>query len=416
MRFFGALRSRNFWWLWTGHTISLAGSFITSTTLAFLATLNLHASAAQMALLALCQFVPGALVGLFAGVVADRFPKRRLLIVCDVLRALVVATVPLLAARGYLSFGLIATVIVLHATFSTFFEVAHGAYLPTLIPESDLEIANSRLSVAGSAAQIFGFGAAGWLTQALGADALWVDVASFVLSALALWQIRTDALVTPPPSGEHGEAEIPFWHVRALTVGMREVMQQRVLAILALLQLGLGLEMGVFGALYTLHVTKTLGFAPGELGLIYAVGGVTSLFGALFTTWLQRCLGTRRALFVGYALIGLGSLPIALAPARTLSGKMMLVLNQCVTDPAWAVFDILATSARQRCTPVGAQGRVGGVFQMLSLTGSLLGTILAGATGDRFGTRLPMTIAAVVVMLCALLLLRISSSSLNDNQ
>ncbi len=177
--------------LWVGQAVSVFGSLITRTALPWCALLFLRARALDMALLVLADLLPGFLLGLFAGAWLDRRAKRPVMIACDVLRFLLVMSIPALALTGKLTLGSLFAVAPLMGILSTVFDIAYQSYLPELVQGEALGRANSRLSASAAVAEVCAFSVSGWLVQHFGGpQALLIDAATFLLSALSLAWIR----------------------------------------------------------------------------------------------------------------------------------------------------------------------------------------------------------------------------------
>ena len=148
------------------------------------------------------------------------------------------------------------------------FDVAHVSYLPTLVDRRELLAANSRLQAAEAVTEGAAFAAGGWLVQLLTAPlALLVDAASFVASALFLGRIRR---VEDPPE------PAPRDVVAEIAEGVRALRRSRLLLPLAAGAVLAAFSFQVVGVVYLLYVSRELGFAPGPLGLIFAVGAASS--------------------------------------------------------------------------------------------------------------------------------------------
>ena len=385
--------------LWAGQTVSTFGSLISRVALMWCAVTELHATAWQLALLALCDRLPGFLLGLAAGVWADRVRRRPLLLGTDLLRALLVSAVPLAAMGGWLSFPVLLVVSTLTGALSTLFDVAYQAYVPTVADEDTLVRANSKLTFTASLAEIGAFGAAGWFVQVLGAPrALWIDAASFLVSALSLALIRRRELLPTPP--EDAEPSV----FREARDGARVVLAQPTLRALLLGEASLALSGGLTGTVYMLFVARELGFPAGELGMIFAVGGFSSLGGAALAERAAVRFGKERAAFGSLAVAGLGMTSMALAPRAKLPGYAALVGNQVVTDPAWTIYEIQQTTLRQELSPPEALGRVNATFRVAALGMGLLGTVLAGVLAARHSARLVILLGSLIVLLTGLFL------------
>lgn len=119
--------------LWVGQAVSVFGSLITRTALPWCALLYLHAHAMDMALLVLADLLPGFLLGLSAGAWLDRRSKRPVMLLCDLLRFLLVVSIPALALTGKLTLGYLFCVAPLMGALSTVFDIAYQSYLPELV-------------------------------------------------------------------------------------------------------------------------------------------------------------------------------------------------------------------------------------------------------------------------------------------
>jgi MFS family permease len=181
------LLSGDFGRFWLGQTISNLGSSFTMFALPLL-VFNLTGSPINLGITTAAEFVPYLLFGLVIGAWVDRVDRRRLMIATDLARAAVIATIPLLDAFDALTVGWIYAVAFASATLTIAFDAAEFAAIPSLVPSSDdLVAANGRVHASYSAAQVAGPLLAGLLiTVAPVQQVLWVDAASFLVSAGAL--------------------------------------------------------------------------------------------------------------------------------------------------------------------------------------------------------------------------------------
>jgi MFS family permease len=268
--------------LWAGQSISVFGTLVTRTALPFTALFVLHAGPLDVALLAAADLVAGVVFGLVAGAWVDRLPRRRVMIVADLGRAALLASVPAMAALGVLRLEALYGVAFLTGALTVWFDVAYHAHLPFLVPPRDLVEANSRLAASASVAEVGAFGIGGWLVQWLSAPrALIVDAVSFLVSAAAIGAIRKPE---PPPAPAAGRAGL----VREIREGFRALAGDPRLLAIATSEVAAGFAMRLFGTLILVFATRELGLAAGVQGMIYAVGGVTSLTGALLAGPVAR--------------------------------------------------------------------------------------------------------------------------------
>lgn len=157
-----------FHWLFGAEMVSLAGSLVSRTALPFVAILFLQAAPWQVALLGVADILAGALSAPLLGALVDRWPKRRTLIAADLLRAALLALLPLAAWLGRLDIVLLFTVAFAAGVLNIAFELAWVALLPRLVAREQLLAANSRIAAGQSIVEVGSFGVGGWLVQWLG--------------------------------------------------------------------------------------------------------------------------------------------------------------------------------------------------------------------------------------------------------
>jgi MFS family permease len=396
-------RNRDFALLWSAATVSIFGSLVTGTALPWTAILALGAGASEMAWLHAAALAPGLVFGLAAGVVADRIRRRPILIATDLARALVLVAVPLAWLLDVLSLPVLFAVALAGGCFTVFFDVASLAYLPTLVSKDDLARANGRLQASASVSEVAAFGLAGWLVQLLTAPlALLVDALSFLVSAAFLARIRAPESAADRP--EIARRETALGDVRA---GLRHVVRDPLLRPLVAAATLHSLGHGIVGTVYLLYVTNGLGFEPGPLGMIFAVGGASSFVAALAAPRIADAAGVGRTIVTGYACAAAALLLLPLAPGATATGVALLLAHQLAGDFSEVCYGVTAVSLRQQVAPRELLGRVNGSFRVAQLGSALAGTALGGLLGETLGLRAAL-VSAVVVNVPAMLWLALS--------
>src|SRR5918992_3014010 len=186
------LRLADFRRFWAGQTISLFGDQISLLALPLVAVLVLDAGAADMGYLGAAALAPHLLFSLPAGVWLDRVARRRrIMIAADLLRAALVASVPLAYALDALTFGQLYAVAFLTGSLAVAFDISYGTVFVSVTPRRDYVEANSLLNGSRSLSFVGGPSLAGLLVQLVGAPAtLLVDSVSYVVSALFLGRVR----------------------------------------------------------------------------------------------------------------------------------------------------------------------------------------------------------------------------------
>jgi len=187
----GTLRGGDFRLLWAGESISKTGSAVTTFALPVLAVQALGASTLMVAVLNAMSWLPWLLVGLQAGAWADRRTQRPLMIGCQITSAVLIVSIPVLAGLDALTMWYVLVIAFASGCSTVIFTASYNVYLPFLVRKDELLAANSRLMGSEQAANIAGPGIGGLITQISSAVlGLFVDAASFLLSAFCLWSIR----------------------------------------------------------------------------------------------------------------------------------------------------------------------------------------------------------------------------------
>jgi len=403
-RFDGLWRHPIFLRFWAADTVSVFGSLITRIALPFTAILMLEASAFEMSLLVLADLVPSCLVGLPVGVWVDRLRRVPLMIASDVMRAAVLVSIPIAAAFDALTLTQLYVVSFVASALAVLFNVAQVSILPGLVSREHLLEANSKTAATQSVSEIGAFGIGGWLVQLLGGPgAMLIDAVSFLASALLLrgLSVNETAPATAVRSGMRQE----------IVAGLDYLWRQPLLRATAVASTALWFGNGIFGTLISLFALKELGFEAGPLAMIFAVGGVSSLVGAVVARPVTRTLGVGVAMIAGVLVTGLLLLPLMAARGHGVLAAVCLLVQQ-LGDGAVLVFLINDVSLRQTVVAPDLMGRVNSSAEFLRSIARLSGVLVAGLVGEIFGLRATLGLAGVVVSLSAIVLALTSVRSL----
>jgi len=356
------------------------------------AVLALHASAAQMGLLAAAGSAPWLVVGLPAGVWVDRLRRRPLMVAADLGRALLLFSVPLAAWRGGLHLEQLYLVQFLVGVLTVVFDVAYQSWLPSLIPSQHLVEGNSKLEMSDSVAQIAGPGLGGVLIQVLTAPvAILADALSFLVSALLLGSIRSDEAA--PHRAKRGSMR------REIAEGVRLVLGNPLLRALAASSATFNLFDSVLFSVYILYMVRALGLSAGAIGLVFGLGGVGSLLGALLVGPITRRLGLGRTLTAAVILAALAELLIAAAGGPALVAGSILTGAEAIVEFGAVIFAINAVTLRQTRTPEQLRGRVNATSRFATWGVGPVGALLGGALGQAVGLRQTVLLAGLATLL-----------------
>jgi MFS family permease len=380
----GLLWHRNFRLLWIGETISGAGSSMAAIGVPLLAVTVLKASTFAVSTLTAAAYLPWLLIGLPVGAWVDRLAARPLMIACDLISALLYASLPVAAWLGVLDTGQVVAVALLAGAANVFFATAYQVYLPSLVTAAELVEGNAKLQGGASVASIGGRGLAGLAADAIGAaPALLFNSASFLVSAACLLRIRPpakpaapDPPAEPPPRSRlHDET----WE------GIRYVARDRYLRFFTAYAAVANLAYTGNLALVVVFLIRVVGLSPAAVGLLTATSGLGGLLGAFAARRLARVLGTARALLLTTLGSGLTGLLIPL----TAKGPRIAcyVAGSALVAGGIVIGNVILGSFRQEYCPPSMLGRVTASMRFLVYGGIPLGALLAGALGTALGVR-----------------------------
>jgi MFS family permease len=363
-------------------TVSMFGSLVTRAALPFAAILVLGAGPIEVAAIRACEILGGLVFGLVAGAWVDRLRRRPVMIAADLGQAVCLGSIPIAALGNWLSIPQLIVVGFAASALSAFHNIADNAYLPTVVERDQLVAANAALSASGSVAEVSAFSIGGVLVQVLTAPiAIAVDAVSFLASALVLGTIRRPE-PPPPPAAQRRSIRTE------IVDGLQPIAGSPILRAIVVAGSGAHLLWGAFGAVYLVYATEELGLGPATIGLVAAVGGISSLAGALVAGRASRRFGAGTCILVGLMGFTLGNALIPLAPAGAVAVAIaFLVAQQLIGDGAATIDEIVEVSLIQATVPNTLLGRVNGTYDFLTHLALLVGTVGAGLIGEWIGLR-----------------------------
>ncbi|MFF4809915.1 MFS transporter [Micromonospora chersina] len=385
-------RSRDFLLLWSGQTVSEVGTRISGVAVPLLAAGVLDATVFQVSLLTVLAWLPYLFFSLPAGMLADRVDQRRLMIVCDLGRAALLLSVPVVALAGHLTLPFLYAVVGLSGVLTVAFTVAYRSLLPALVPADGLTSANARLEVSENLAALAGPSAGGVLVGLLGAARTFVaDAASFLASAVTLLLMRH----RPAP---RAAGRVP---VRAaLTEGIGFIRRQRILALVLACTATSNFFVMATRSIEVPYLLRVLHASPATIGLLFSLGSVGGLLAGVLAGRVTALLGGARTIWVSMAVPG--PLYLLMPLARPGWGALLYAVGTAAFAANAVLFNVAAMSYRQRVTPARLLGRVNAAFLWICYGAIPLGALVGGALGTRLGLR-PALLVCVLGMWSAAL-------------
>jgi MFS family permease len=381
------LRNRDFRLLFTGRCVSLLGDGAFLVAMAWEAYTLSNAPTA-LSLLGIAMTVPLISLLLFGGVVSDRYRRRHVMLIADVVRAVLLALLAALAASGTLRLWQMMVIVALYGGAQAFFDPASDAILPQLVPEAQLGQANALEQLARPLAlRLAGPALGGVLVGVLGLGAAFmVDALTFVVSAVTLWTMSARASAVPVGDEEpHGRA------VREARDGWAYVRGHVWLwGTFASAGIAYLLFMGPAEVLLPFMVKHELHGSGVQLGLVLGAGGLGSMAAAVAMT--RSGLPSRSITFI-YLVWTLGTLAVAGYGLATAIWELML---------ASVAFNLLETAGtivwatlKQRHVPGRMLGRVSSLDWLISIGLLPISFALTAPLSAAFGVRATLIGAGV---------------------
>jgi MFS family permease len=380
-------RNQAFVVFWSARTISFAGTGITTVVLPVLVYGMTH-SPAWVATLGLIEFVPYLSFGLLAGAVADRMNRKKIMVGCDVIAALLLVTVPAAAALHRLGMAQVLIVALGIATVYVWFDAANFGTLPALVDRAELPVAASLIGSSGQVALLCAptVGAA-LLTVMSPAYTLGFDAASYLVSGLLLLSIRRPFR---RPQHEHRQDRMRI-HAD-IAEGLRFLWHQPVIRTLTFAVFCVCLSWGGTFALLVVYANRALHLTHVDvrLGLLYSAGELGGLVAAAAVPTLIKRLAIGPLATASLAVAAAALACLAVAPSF---GWALLAVF--VAELGYLMVLTTGITVRQMLTPDHLQARVNTAGRMIAGGGLPVGAALGGLLAEALPIRLTFGLLAV---------------------
>ena len=379
---FAVFRNANFSRMWTGELVSTMGSALTSLAASIL-VFRLTNSALSVGLMLMATAAPSLLVGLFAGVLVDRFNRKAIMIASDLLRAGLVFLIPFLVPHNIIW---LYVIVLVTSAIGQFFDPAHESVLPEVASEQELAAANSLLAISSFGATAVGFAASGLIAGST--DIRWaffLDAASFVFSATCIYLIR----IKPLQNEEDTSVAVVMKNLRA---GLSQLFDTPILRSLFTALVPTLLSFGLINALLLPFAVRALKATTFEYGL---QEGLTSL-GFVVASLLMVGLADRmrEGAWIATSFFGMALSAIAYSFTHSIPLAIAIVMLQGFFNAPSSIGRSLVI---QRNTPREMRGRVNSVFFVSRDVLFLIGMAAAGLA-DFMDIRLLYLIGGILLL------------------
>jgi MFS family permease len=375
---------------WAGSSISTVGNQVTILALPWL-VLQLTQSPFQLGIVGALEFVPFLLFGLIVGVYADRWDRRKILLVADLVRFAALASVPLAAFFDVLTLAQLYLVAFIAGTARVWFEVAHYSMIPALVSPARAVEANSSLEVTEGVSSLVGPALGGLLIKVFGAaNALLADSLSFLLAAAAWFSL--------PARPSEPLAEVG-WRAQ-LVAGLHLVRHHRVILENTLSGLVLNIVFAAVTTVYVFYAQHELHFDAARTGLALGLAGIGPIAVATSAPALRRRFRLGQLLLAELFVVGplLALLDVApLVPA--VPALLLVALSFGLASGAAILGRIVFRSYIQAAVPPQLLGRVNASIRVVAWGGVPVGAVLGGTLTQLVGVRWLIALASAATLL-----------------
>jgi MFS family permease len=371
-------RNASFVRLWVGETLSQAGEQVGAFAIPVLAVLVLDATAQEVGLLSAAETLAFLVIGLPVGAWVDRMRKRRVMMTADAVRALALASIPLLWWLGVLQIWYLYVVGALVGGATVFFDVTYQSYVPRLVASRHVTAANSGLETSAQVARVGGPAASGGLLAVLPAPI--VVLATSIGCLFSFGFVASIKDVEP----KHEKTEHSSL-MRDIAEGVRFVFGNRLLRRITMMTASSNLFEGFVTTLLSIFVLRQLGLSPAVYGAMAAVGAVGGILGAVGSPALSRVIGEGRIIVVAAVTSATAPFLIPLSAAMPAAAVPLLVTGDFFFMFAVVVYNVAQLSFRQRICPPPLLGRMNAsirfvVWGVIPISGVVTG-LLGGWLG-----------------------------------
>lgn len=393
----GRLPSSNLIFLWMAQSTSVFGDMLTFLALPML-VYEATGSKAALSMAIFVRGIPTLLLGPVGGALADRMDRKTLMVASDILRGLLILPILMVGSDGLVN--TIYAMVALKAVVSVFFQPAMASVLPSLVDRDRLIGVNSCFSLTFQLLQFIAplIGSAILLKYDL-AILLWVDLASFMLSAFFLMLIKL-----PPRKGNKSSERKSVAH--DIREGLQIIRHSPMLLVLLLTAVITSFGQGFISPAWLPYIVEILGQPQESFGILVSLQGGGAMVGSvILLVWGLRKQKKLKPFHIAFLL---GSGFTIFMQVTTLNFYIFLIWGTLV-----GIFiagrGVTSQTLQQHATPQSAMGRVSSTFQVLS-QGAMLSAVLLVSL-DLFNTRqlflLACSLWLVGCLLGALLMLKV---------
>ncbi|MDQ1294425.1 MAG: hypothetical protein QG608_2308 [Actinomycetota bacterium] len=381
----GPGRPSDLTWLVTAGTVSSLGDGMTMVAAPMLAT-RLTNDPRQIALVQIASALPWLTVGIAAAGLSDRFPRRRLMVVADLIRTAILCGLALVAGSGITRLWPVYLLLFLTGTARIVFDSAAQALMVDVVEADELERGNGLLFAGQSTATaLVGPACGAWFFTWSPWAPFAVDALTFTLSAVLLTRLRLHTCPGLPPGRR------ATMSVRDMVEGFRFVSATPMLRVMAILLCSTSLANGMTSGIMVLYVRDILHLPEIFYGLLISSEAAGMVVGGLLSGRIVGRFGTGRPLRIAIVWLSTSTLLLAACPVPA------LVFVLCATEGlALGIWGPISLSVRQRLVPHELLGRTMAVYRIVAQVALMAGTAAGGFLATFFTLRTPLVLGGLL--------------------
>jgi MFS family permease len=380
---FAVFRNPSFTRMWLAQLISTIGDSFTLITSGIL-VFRLTGSALSVGLMLMATSIPTLLIGMIAGVYVDRISRKKIMVVSDISRGVLIALIPLMVQ---FNINWLYVIVFICSSISTFFSPAYDSVVPEMATDEELTAANSMIAISSFGSTAVGFAASGLLAAYSITTAFYIDSATFFLSALLISGIR----IAPLKVEEKSSVTVV---VKNLKAGIKYLFAGRILRSLVIISMLYALMAGLGNTLLLPFATKALGATTFEYGLQEGMTSIGFVIGSLLVA--RYAVRLRDGMWVIIGLLGMGICYFAYSFSRSILFAIFVISISGMMNSPYA---IARRTILQRNTDREIRGRVFGATMTIAHFMMLIGMAAAGLA-DFYGPRTMMQVVAIINLSC----------------
>jgi predicted MFS family arabinose efflux permease len=379
-----ALRSeRGFGVFWLSFSLSMLGDAVTRTTLIWY-VFDYTGSSVSLGWLSFCFAAPVIIGGMTAGWLLDRYDRRKVMVLDALVKAVLVISVPALAAFDAMPFWYVFVVASIFGFLMMVPLAGVPSLLPSLVGNDDLDAANALETIGYTLGGVLGPPLAGlMIARVAPLDALYIDAATYLAFAWAIWRCRPRIDPRDPDSGD----------AASLIAAARLIGRNPVLASTTLMYLVFNVGLGALLVVVPVFADTVLDGGPELYGLLLGCIAIGELLSSITIGLVRLSIAAGLAICLALMLCGAAIAAVAISPTTAVTA-ISLTLYGAFSAP----LTIWGQTLRMKVIPPAFHGRCFAIMRTLMQSGGPLGGLSAGFAVPVLGVR--FAIAAVALITC----------------